>query len=153
MAAKNQVNTLICPLVKDMVTGKKDISSHVFHVFLCLFILTDVSQADLLSVSSLSDEACARLLVRITDHTEVNPVKNLNQYFIFYLPFFLRAAFLHLNFPFRTNKIPNIWDRIKKAYSSFCSILLLCLSSCNLKTVTNKHILSLPFLFCFTAGW
>lgn len=63
-------------LFKRLFTCQKDVSSHVCRVFCCL-ILADVSQADTLSVSSLPDEACARVLVRITDHTEVNALKTI----------------------------------------------------------------------------
>lgn len=68
-------------LAKDLFARLKDVSSPLSHISCRLLILTDGSQADALSVSSLSDEACARVLVRITDHTEVNPRKTLDQYF------------------------------------------------------------------------
>lgn len=48
------------------------LSTPLYLIRSYFLILSDVSSADTLSVSSQPDEVCARVLVRIADHTEVN---------------------------------------------------------------------------------
>lgn len=68
--------TLFVKLLTKLLTRQRVYVMYLIS-FLCL-ILADVLQADTLSVSSLPDEVCARVLVRMADHTEVSALKTSN---------------------------------------------------------------------------
>lgn len=73
MTAKNQVKRQFHLFSWSLICKKKAcLYTPPYLIRFYFLILSDVSSADVLSVSSQPEEVCARVLVRIADHMEVN---------------------------------------------------------------------------------
>lgn len=75
---KRRTQNSTCFHLTHVYSTRKSCISVPHSLFSFPFFLLDLSPVDTLSVSSQPDEVCARVLVRIGDHAEVNILNSLN---------------------------------------------------------------------------